>query len=154
MKICDTVFELTRAKVEELGYELVEVQYQNEQGNMVLTLYIDSESGITLDDCEKVSSAVDPILDEADPIKDAYYLSVSSLGIDRPLKTERDFRKNLGKPVTAKLYAAVGGKKEFTGILTDYTDTDYTLKVKTKDAVLSMTILKKDTAIIRPYIEF
>ena len=67
----------------------MEVQYKKEQGHMVLTLFIDSPNGIKMEDCERVSRAVDPILDEADPISEQYYLSVSSLGLDRPIKSDR-----------------------------------------------------------------
>lgn len=86
MKTTEIVDSLVRGKIAEMGYELDEVEYVKEYGNMVLTLYIDSENGVTIDDCEKVSRAIDPILDENDPIEEAYYLSVSSIGIDRPLK--------------------------------------------------------------------
>ena len=89
MKLTDRIFELTESKIRELGYELYDVEYQKEYDNWVLTLYIDSKDGISLDDCEIVSNAVDPILDEADPIEQAYYLSVSSVGIDRPMKRQR-----------------------------------------------------------------
>ena len=91
LKLTDRIFELTESKVRELGYELYDVEYQKEYDNWVLTLYIDSKDGISLDDCEIVSNAVDPILDEADPIEQAYYLSVSSVGIDRPLKKRQRF---------------------------------------------------------------
>ena len=97
LKLTDRIFELTESKVRELGYELYDVEYQKEYDNWVLTLYIDSKDGISLDDCEIVSNAVDPILDEADPIEQAYYLSVSSVGIDRPLKKDKDFQRSIGK---------------------------------------------------------
>lgn len=88
MKTTQTVEALLRPVVTGMGYELDEVEFQKEQGNWVLTLYIEHQDGrsATIDDCEAVSRAVDPILDEADPIEQAYYLSVSSIGIDRPLK--------------------------------------------------------------------
>ncbi len=74
-----------------------------------------------MNDCEKVSRAVDPALDEDDPIKEAYYLSVSSIGLDRPLKKDRDFQRNLGQKVTVKLYAPLEKKKEYTGVLVAFT---------------------------------
>ena len=85
MKLTNDVFALVESTVDGLGYELVEVQYKKEQGHMVLTLFIDSPNGIKMEDCERVSRAVDPILDEADPISEQYYLSVSSLGLDLSL---------------------------------------------------------------------
>ena len=89
MKTTDVVDSLVRERIKELGFELDEVEYIKEYGSMVLTLYIDSPNGVTLDDCERVSRAVEPVLDENDPIEEAYYLSVSSLGLDRPIKRTR-----------------------------------------------------------------
>ena len=99
MKTTQTVEALLRPVVTGMGYELDEVEFQKEQGNWVLTLYIEHQDGrsATIDDCEAVSRAVDPILDEADPIEQAYYLSVSSIGIDRPLRKERDYQRSLGR---------------------------------------------------------
>lgn len=104
MKTTQTVEALLRPVVTGMGYELDEVEFQKEQGNWVLTLYIEHQDGrsATIDDCEAVSRAVDPILDEADPIEQAYYLSVSSIGIDRPLKKDRDYQRSLGSPITVK----------------------------------------------------
>ena len=113
MKTTETVDALLRPMVEEMGYVLDEVEYQKEQGNWVLTLYLERQDGtsVDMDDCERVSRAVDPVLDEADPIKEAYYLSVSSIGLDRPLKKDRDFARNLDKKVTVKLYAPLEKRK-------------------------------------------
>ena len=115
MKITEAVDRAVRATVEALGFELDEVEYQKEHGNWVLTLYIDAPDGVSLDDCERVSRAVDPILDEADPIPDAYYLSVSSIGIDRPLRKDKDFARNVGNKLDVKLYAPVNKKKGICG---------------------------------------
>jgi ribosome maturation factor RimP len=114
-------------------------------------LYIDSPNGITIDDCERVSKTVDPILDEADPIEQTYYLSVSSPGIDRPIKSDRDFKRNINKRVTVKLYAPIGGSKEFAGTLTDYDEDKFFLQTDKNE---NISILRKDAAIIKPYIEF
>ena len=88
MKLADSLDALLRPVVTELGYELAEVEFIKEYGNWVLTLYIEREDGTSadLDDCEKVSRAVDPVLDQADPIEQEYFLSVSSIGLDRPIK--------------------------------------------------------------------
>lgn len=117
MKTTQTVEALLRPVVTGMGYELDEVEFQKEQGNWVLTLYIEHQDGrsATIDDCEAVSRAVDPILDEADPIEQAYYLSVSSIGIDRPLKKDRDYQRSLGSPITVKLYAPLKGQKGVYG---------------------------------------
>ncbi len=151
MRTVDVVEGLVSKTVEELGYELVEVEFVKEQEGWVLILYIDHPNGITLDDCERVSRAVDPILDEADPIPQSYYLSVSSLGLDRPLKKDRDFQRNIGKQITVKLYAPIEKKKEFTGTLTAFDAAGFTLQLKDGS---EMVILRKDAALIRPYIEF
>ena len=152
MKTVDTVTALVTPTVTELGYELVEVEFAKETVGWVLTLYIDSKDGITLDDCEKVSRAMDPILDEADPIEQAYYLSVSSLGLDRPIKKDRDFERNLGELVTVKLYAPVEKKKEFTGTLLSYDADSFTIRCKENDSEL--TLKRKNAAMVKPYLEF
>ena len=156
MKITEQVDAAVRATVEDMGYVLDEVEYQKEQGNWVLTLYIDSPNGVTLDDCERVSHAVDPILDEADPIPDAYYLSVSSIGLDRPLKKDKDFARNLGKKLDVKLYAPVNKKKEFVGTLLSYDGERFTIALVGKGSGdgAEMTIARKDAALVRPHIDF
>ena len=151
MKTTEIVDSLVRGKIAEMGYELDEVEYVKEYGNMVLTLYIDSENGVTIDDCEKVSRAIDPILDENDPIEEAYYLSISSIGIDRPLKKDRDFERNMGKKLQVKLYAPINKKKELLGVLTGYVGESFTISVEKMGEV---TIKRKDAALIRPWIDF
>lgn len=151
MKTTEIVDSLVRGKIAEMGYELDEVEYVKEYGNMVLTLYIDSENGVTIDDCEKVSRAIDPILDENDPIEEAYYLSVSSIGIDRPLKKDKDFERNMGKKLQVKLYAPINKKKELLGVLTEYDGESFTINVEKMGEV---TIKRKDAALIRPWIDF
>lgn len=150
MKLTDKIFELVEPTVKSLGYELYEVEYQKEFDNWVLTLYIEGPNGVSLDDCELVSNAVDPILDEADPIEQAYYLSVSSLGLDRPLKTDRDYARNVGNVLDVKLYAPLGGKKEFTGTLKGYDKDTFTIELTSSDVVIE----RKKAALIRPHISF
>ena len=150
MKLTDKIFDIVEPTVTALGYELYEVEYQKEFDNWVLTLYIDHPDGVSLDDCELVSNAVDPVLDAAAPIEQAYYLSVSSLGIDRPLKTDKDYKRNIGKVMDVKLYAPLNGKKEFSGTLTAFDEETYTIELKSG----SETIERKKTALIRPHIDF
>ena len=151
MKTVDAVDALLRPVVSQMGYELDEVEFIKEHGNWVLTLYIEKPDGtVTLDDCEAVSRAVDPILDEADPIEQAYYLSVSSIGIDRPLKKDRDYERNLGNKITAKLYAPLKGKKEYTGELVSFDENSFTIMVNGAE----MKLLRKDASSVRPYIDF
>lgn len=150
MKLTEKIFALVEPTVTALGYELYEVEYGKEFDNWVLTLYIDHPNGVSLDDCEAVSNAVDPVLDAADPIEQAYYLSVSSIGIDHPLKTDKDFKRNIGKVMDVKLYAPLNGKKEFSGTLTAFDEKTYTIELKSG----TETIERKKTALIRPHIDF
>ena len=150
MKTAETVDYIVRSTVESLGFELCDVEFTKEAGNWVLTLYIDREGGVTIDDCETVSHAVDPILDMADPIPQSYYLSVSSPGIDRPLKKDADFRRNLGKKIEIRLYAPKDGKKEYAGVLKEFTDDSLTIT----DGEKTISILRREAALVRPYIEF
>ncbi len=124
-KVKDVCFELCEPIITGLGYELVEVAYQKEQNGMNLIFYIDREEGITINDCEKVTKAIDDILEEANPTNDKpYTLVVSSLGIDRPIKTERDFQRNIGKEIEIKFYAPHPSlkKKAVEGVLKDFNE--------------------------------
>ena len=104
--------------VENLGYELVETTYKKTQEGMVLALYIHNEKGITLDDCEAVSRGVDETLEKLDPTKgETYFLNVSSLGLDRPIKNYKDAQRNIGNEITVKLFAPEHGSKEHEGKL-------------------------------------
>lgn len=150
MKTTERIDALVRSAVETMGYELDEVEFQKEQGEWVLTIYIDKPGGVTVDDCEAVSRAVEPMIDEADPIEQHYYLSVSSIGIDRPLKKDKDYERSMGELVTVKLYAPQNGKKELLGTLRAYSAEDFTLDVDGE----SVTVKKKDAALVRPYISF
>ena len=150
MKLTDRIFELLEPTVKNLGYELYEVEFQKEYDNWVLTLFIDKDGGIDLDDCERVSNAVDPILDEADPIEQAYYLSVSSIGIDRPLKQDKDFQRNIGQKLDIRLYAPMDGKKEFTGELVSFDAESFTVKTDKGEK----QIARKACALVRPHIDF
>ena len=107
---------------EELGYELVDVEYIKEMGNFFLKIFIHKTGGVTLDDCQKMSEQLSKQLDEKDPIKDEYYLEVSSPGLDRPLKTDKDLKRNLGKDVELRLYRPFEDKKNYEGELSSYSD--------------------------------
>ena len=113
--------------LEENGFELVDVEYVKEGGNYFLRCYIDKEGGITINDCELVSRAMDELLDREDFIKGSYTFEVSSPGLTRPLKKDRDFERSLGKAVEVRTYQAIDKQKEFYGILSDYTDTSVTI---------------------------
>ena len=112
---------LVQPILDEHQYELWDVEYVKEGSNYYLRVYADKEGGITIDDCVTISRALEAKLDEEDFIEEAYILEVSSPGMGRPLRRERDFEKSLGAEVEVKLYKAWNGEKEFTGILKSYT---------------------------------
>lgn len=137
--------------VEEYGFELVDVEYVKEGSTWYLRTYIDKEGGISIDDCEKVSRRLSDILDEKDYIDDTYIMEVSSPGLGRPLKKEKDFKRSLGKEVEIRTYRMVEKQKEFTGILTAY-DKD-TVTIELEDETLK-TFEKGDIALIRLAFDF
>lgn len=137
---------LIRPLIDASHFELVDVEWVKEGQNWYLRVYIDKEGGITVDDCEKISRAFEEILDREDYISENYIFEVSSPGLDRPLKKEKDFERSVGKDVEIKLYRPVDKTKEFTGVLTDY-DKD-TVTVELEDGA-EMTFKKEDIALIR-----
>lgn len=151
MKVGDVVAALVQDKIAQMGFELDEVEYVKEYGNMVLTVYIDSPSGITVDDCEAVSRAIEPILDEKDPISEAYYLSVSSIGLDRPIKKDKDFQRNMGNKLEIKLYAPINKKKELVGTLKAFDENTFTVEIEKQG---ELTVKRKDAALVRQWIDF
>ena len=137
--------------VEEYGFELVDVEYVKEGGTWYLRTYIDKEGGISIDDCEKVSRRLSDILDEKDYIDDTYIMEVSSPGLGRPLKKEKDFKRSLGKEVDIRTYRMIDKQKEFTGIL-KYYDKD-TVTIELENETLK-TFEKGDIALIRLAFDF
>lgn len=113
--------------IEEMGFELVDTEYVKEAGTDYLRLYIDKEGGITINECEAVSRRMSVLLDEEDFIPDAYIFEVSSPGLGRTLKKDRDFERELGSEVEVKLFKAVDGQKEYTGYLDDYDENTITI---------------------------
>ena len=150
MKITDQVEAFSRPVVEELGCSLWDVEYVREGGEWFLRLYIDNEGGVDIDDCEKVSRAIDPILDEKDPIPDSYHFEVCSAGLERVLKRPRDFEQFMGSPVLVKLYTPKQGRKEFPGTLTGYEDGRVTVTVGGE----TVTFEKSEVAMVRLRVEF
>ena len=115
--IVGAVKKIAEPLAEELGYFLWDVEYVKEGADMYLRITIDSEEGITIDDCEKMHRAIDPLLDEADPIEDAYHLEVSSPGIERDLKNDFQINACEGWNVEVRLYAPINGSKSYMGTL-------------------------------------
>lgn len=117
-KIEDQVENLLKDKIESLGYYLYDVEYVKEGAEYYLRIYIDKSTGIDLNDCEKVSNEINDILDQADLIKEQYFLEVSSPGIERNLKKDKHFEQNIGQKVNVKLFKKdQNGKNEYEGIL-------------------------------------
>lgn len=112
--------ELLLPIIEENGFELVDVEYVKEGGSWYLRAYIDKPGGITVDDCEKVSRRLSDLLDEKDYIDEAYILEVSSPGLGRPLKKDKDFERSIGEEVEIRTFRPIHHQKEFTGILKAY----------------------------------
>ncbi len=137
--------------IEENKFELVDVEYVKEAGTYYLRAYIDKEGGISIDDCELVSRALSDLLDKEDFIPDAYILEVSSPGLGRPLKKDKDFQRSMGEEVDIKLYRPIEKQKDFTGILKDYDGQNVTIQI---DDETKMTFEKKDIALIRLAFDF
>lgn len=119
--ILKTIEENCEPIIENLGYDLVDIEFVKENGQQFLRFYIGNIEGITIDDCQRVSEAVGNKLDEIDVIKNSYYLEVSSPGLDRPLKTDKDLRRNVGKEIEVNLYKSIDGKKKHIGQLAGFT---------------------------------
>ena len=142
--------ELLAPIVELNGFELVDVEYVKEAGTWYLRAYIDKEGGIAVDDCEVISRQLGDWLDKEDFIDDSYILEVSSPGLGRPLKKERDFERSLGEEVEIRLYKALNKQKEFTGILKAYDKETVTIETAEGELVFN----RSDIALIRLAFDF
>lgn len=143
--------ELLEPVVGEFGFELVDVEYVKEAGTWYLRAYIDKPGGITVDDCEAVSRKFSDILDEKDYIEDTYIFEVSSPGLGRPLKKEKDFQRSLGEEVEIRTYRPIDRQKEFSGILKAF-DRDTVTIVYEDDA--EQVFQRSDIALIRLALDF
>ena len=150
MKITEQVAEFAKPVVESFGCELWDVEYVREGSERYLRLYIDKDGGIDIDDCEKVHRAMDPILDEKDPIAESYHFEVCSAGIERTLKRPSDFEKFMGSPILIKLYRPRNGLKEIPGILRGYEDG----RVIVEAGKQTLTFEKSQVALVRLRVEF
>ncbi len=149
--IASTVRELLLPIADEMGYYLWDVEFVKEGADKYLRITLDNEEGITIDDCEKFHRAIDPILDEADPISEAYVLEVSSPGIERELKYPEHIDACEGWEVEVKLYAPRDGVKLFRGVLAGY-DEDGNITVKAGESVFRFK--PDETAKISTYFDF
>ena len=143
--------EMILPLVEAQRFELVDVEYVKEAGNWYLRVYIDKEGVITVDDCELISRAFSDLLDEADFIEDSYILEVSSPGLGRPLKKEKDYARSMGKELEIRTYRPIDKQKEFYGILLAYDNNSVTIEEQDKTR---RTFEKKEIALIRLAIDF
>ncbi|MDR2530469.1 MAG: ribosome maturation factor RimP [Oscillospiraceae bacterium] len=141
-KLTDTITALAQPVAERHGLTLWNVEYLHEGGERYLRVYIDRDSGVSLDDCEAVSRELEPLIDELDPIEENYFLEVSSAGAERLLKRPSDFQACMGRMALVKLYKSRDGCKEFVGTLTGYDAGAVTLTI---DGV-SVTFEKPDIA--------
>lgn len=146
-----TIEELVSEITEPLNFEIVDVEYVKEAGEYYLRVFLDKEGGISLNDCEAVSRQLSEVLDVKDPIKDNYFLEVSSPGLDRPLKKDKDFVRYQGRDVEIKLYKPLNGSKQFEGTLVGLTD-ENTIKVIINDEEVEFN--RKEVALVRLAIKF
>ena len=133
------------------GFELVDVEYVKEGGTWYLRAYIDKPGGITVDDCELVSRAANDILDEKDFVEDSYVFEVSSPGLGRPLKKEKDFARSIGEEVEIRTFRAIEHEKEFTGILLSYDKEKLVLELEDKE---QMEFARDNIALVRLAFDF
>ena len=139
------VEELLKPIVENIGYELYDVRYEKEGKDYYLRIIIDKPEGIDINDCEKVNNAINDILDEADYIKDQYFLEVSSPGLERVLRKDKHFENQIGNEISIKLFKAIDKQKELIGILEEYNKDELTIKVDDKTLKINL----KDIAIAK-----
>ena len=143
-KIEEKVETLIEKEINDLGYDLYDVEYVKEGKDYFLRIYIDNPKGINLEDCEKVSNLINDVLDKADYIKEQYFLEVSSPGVERILRKNKHFKQNINNKIEIKLFKPINGKKEIIGILKGFTED--TIKVETNEEI---SIDKKQIAQIK-----
>lgn len=150
MKVTQIVEELARPVAEAQGCSLWDVEYVREGADYILRVSIDKEGGVDISDCEAISRAVDPILDEKDPIAESYHFEVCSAGLERALKRPSDFARFLGSPVTVKLYRPRNGLKEIPCVLQGYEGGKITVEAGKE----TITFEKSEVALVRLRVEF
>ena len=150
MKTTDLVAKLALPVVEAAGCTLWDVEYVREGSERFLRVYIDKDGGVNITDCETVARAMDPILDEADPIAESYHFEVCSAGLERALKRPDDFEKFMGSPILVKLYRPRNGLKEIPGILRGYEEGKVTVEAGKE----TITFEKSEVALVRLRVEF
>lgn len=127
------IYPLAEEVAEELGYEIVDIEFQNGSKHDLLSIFIYKKDGIDLNDCTDMSRNLEKKLDDLEILENPYYLEISSPGLDRPLKTKDDYRRNIGNEVDVKFYAPIDGKKEFSFVLEKYDDEYVYCKIDDKE---------------------
>ena len=150
MKVTELIEKLARPVVEAHGCSLWDVEYVREGTEYFLRLYLDKEGGVDITDCEAISRAMDPILDEKDPIETSYHFEVCSAGLERALKRPSDFERFMGSPVTVKLYRPRNGLKELPCVLKGYAEGEITVEAGKE----TITFKKSEVALVRLRVEF
>ena len=150
LKVTEQVAEFARPVVESYGCSLWDVEYVREGAERYLRLYIDKDGGVDIDDCEKIHRAVDPILDEKDPISESYHFEVCSAGLERALKRPSDFAQFMGSAIVVKLYRPRNGLKEIPCVLKGYEDGRVTVEAGKE----TITFEKSEVALVRLRVEF
>lgn len=150
MKVTEQVAAFAKPVVQEHGCELWDVEYVREGSEYFLRLYIDKEGGVDIDDCEAISRAMDPILDEKDPVPGSYHFEVCSAGLERALKRPGDFERFMGSPITVKLYRPYNGLKELPCVLRGYDSG----KLTVESGKETITFEKSQVALVRLRVEF
>ena len=150
MKVTEQVEQFAKPVVEANGCSLWDVEYVREGSERFLRLYIDKDGGVDINDCEAVHRAIDPILDEKDPIAESYHFEVCSAGLERALKRPSDFAKFMDSPILVKLYRPRNGLKEIPGILRGYEDGKVTVDAGKE----TITFEKSEVALVRLRVEF
>ena len=150
MKVTDIVESFSKPIVEAHGCTLWDVEYVREGSERFLRLYIDHEGGVDIADCAAISRAVDPILDEKDPISESYHFEVCSAGLERALKRPGDFERFMGSPIMVKLYHPRNGLKEIPAVLRGYEDGRVTVEAGKE----TITFEKSEVALVRLRVEF
>ncbi len=150
MKVTELVASFAQPIVESCGCQLWDVEYVREGSEQYLRLYIEKEGGVDIEDCERVHRAVDPVLDEKDPIPTSYHFEVCSAGLGRVLKRPSDFERFMGEPILIKLYRPRNGTKEIPAILRGYEDGKLTAEWGKE----TVTFEKSEVALVRLRVEF
>lgn len=141
----EKVENLLEKTINDLGYSLYDVEYAKESKNYFLRIFIDKENGIDLNDCEKVNNAITDLLDEADYIKEQYFLEVSSPGVERVLRKEKHLAQNIGTEIEVNLFKPLDGKKQIIGTLEKYDETNIILQAQEKEVSIprkSISLMK------------